>query len=87
MTAPELLTHREAAKFLGITAGTLYVWRAENRYPIPFIQLGKGRVLYRPEDLNSFLASHRIVPPAPAKSKPEPAKSRRGSSGTRRGSR
>ncbi len=69
--APELLSHREAAKFLGITSGTLYVWRAENRYPIPYIQLGKGRVRYRPEDLNNFLASRRIDPSEPRKSEPE----------------
>jgi excisionase family DNA binding protein len=62
MTAPELLTTKEAAKYLGITAGTLHVWRSENRYSIPFIQWGRGRVRYRVEDLSAFLQRTLVRP-------------------------
>ena len=87
MTAPELLTHREAAKFLRITSGTLHVWRAKGRYGIPYIQLGHGRVFYRPEDLTKFLDSCRVVPDEKSTTKRKPGRGVRQSQSTKRGSR
>jgi excisionase family DNA binding protein len=71
---PELLTTREAAKFLGITPGTLAVWRCETRYSIPYVSVG-SRIRYRPEDLNKFLESRRVDP---AKGKPKRKRTRKG---------
>lgn len=87
-TAPELLSHEEAAKYLHVTRGTLYVWRATNRYAIPYIQLGKGPVFYKPADLDDFLAANRHVPQQKEERERQPRqRSGRTTRGTRRGSR
>lgn len=52
----------EAAKFLNISVSCLRNWRCQRKGP-PYVKIGK-RVLYRVEDLNSFLAHHRIEPEA-----------------------
>lgn len=49
-----LLTPQQAAEFLGVTIGTLAVWRCTKRYPLPFIKIGR-RVKYRIADLNQFI--------------------------------
>ena len=50
----------EAAKTLGVTPGTLQVWRSTGRYGIPFIKVGR-LVKYRPSDLESWLESRTRV--------------------------
>jgi len=55
----QLLTTPEAARVMGISAGTLYVWRCTHRYEIPYIKLGSA-VRYRLEDLERFLQSRLI---------------------------
>lgn len=55
MTAElELLSTEEAARQLGVTPGTLMVWRCTRRYPLRFIKVGR-KVRYRPADLEAFL--------------------------------
>ena len=54
-----MLTSEQAAKYLGITSGTLSVWRSVKRYEIPYYKVGKS-VRYRMEDLNKFLSAARI---------------------------
>lgn len=49
-----LLTRKEAAKFLGISEGTLAVWKVTKRYPLPLIKVGR-LVRYRETDLIQFL--------------------------------
>jgi predicted DNA-binding transcriptional regulator AlpA len=56
---PQLLTHDKAADFLGVTPGTLYVWRCTKRYEIPYIKIG-GRVAYDAADLLTWLQSRRV---------------------------
>lgn len=51
---PELLTSREAAAYLGVSAGTLDIWRSRRSYPIPFVKVGRN-VRYRKADLDAFL--------------------------------
>ena len=51
-----LLTPEQAASFLGVTAGTLNVWRATRRYPLPFCKIGR-KVMYRQSDLETFAES------------------------------
>lgn len=49
-----LLTPAEAAKILGVTIGTLAVWRCTARYPLSFVKIGR-RVKYRLADINNFI--------------------------------
>ena len=51
----ELISADEAAKFLGVSAGTLAVWRSTKRYFLPFVKVGH-LVRYRPNDLSEFIS-------------------------------
>ncbi len=53
------LTRREAAEYLGVSPGTLAVWAATGRYPLPFVRVG-SRVYYRRSDLDAFIASRTV---------------------------
>jgi excisionase family DNA binding protein len=50
----KLLTRKEAAEFLGVSEGTLAVWKVTKRYPLPVIKVGR-LVKYRESDLINFL--------------------------------
>ncbi|MBB1318155.1 helix-turn-helix domain-containing protein [Shewanella sp. SR43-4] len=49
-----LLTPAQVAEFLGVTSGTLSVWRCTGRYPLNFIKVGR-RVMYRQSDVENFV--------------------------------
>ncbi|WP_119969007.1 helix-turn-helix domain-containing protein [Shewanella japonica] len=49
-----LLTPAQVSEFLGVTIGTLSVWRCTGRYPLSFIKVGR-RVMYRQSDVESFI--------------------------------
>jgi excisionase family DNA binding protein len=49
-----LLTPAEAAEILGVTVGTLTVWRSTRRYPLRYMKLG-GRVKYDAAAIEDFL--------------------------------
>ncbi|GGP81464.1 helix-turn-helix domain-containing protein [Shewanella ulleungensis] len=49
-----LLTPAEVARYLGVTTGTLSVWRCTGRYPLRFIKVGR-RVMYRQSDVENFV--------------------------------
>ena len=51
-----LLDGQQAAEYLGVTTGTLSVWRCTGRYAIPFIKIGSS-VRYRLADLDAWLIS------------------------------
>lgn len=51
-----LIPPEETATILGVTPGTLSVWRSTGRYGLPFVKSG-GRVMYRIEDLRAFIES------------------------------
>jgi excisionase family DNA binding protein len=55
-----LLSNTEAAELLKICPETLAVWRAEHRYNIPFIKVGRC-VRYRLSDLETWLESRKVV--------------------------
>lgn len=55
-----LLDTRETAIFLGLAPSTLESWRCRGRGPA-YCKLG-ANVMYRIEDLEVWLDSHRIVP-------------------------
>ena len=54
-----LLTPEQAGEFLGVTVGTLNVWRATRRYPLVYIKIGR-KVMYRLRDLESFADSRAV---------------------------
>jgi excisionase family DNA binding protein len=59
----ELLNTGQAAEYLGVTVGTLEVWRCSKRYQIPYYKTGR-LVEYRRSDLDSWLESRRVAPVA-----------------------
>jgi excisionase family DNA binding protein len=54
-----LLTTSEAAKYLGLSEESLERYRYNGSPSIPFLRVGagRGRILYRIEDLDAYLAS------------------------------
>ena len=50
----QLLTRKEAAKFLGVKESTLSVWASTKRYNLPIIKVGR-LAKYRASDLIKFL--------------------------------
>ena len=54
-----LVDEKVAAEILGITPGTLSVWRCVRRYPLPFVKIGKA-VRYRMADLEQFIESRTV---------------------------
>ena len=60
----QLIPNVDAAAFLGVTPGTLDVWRCTRRYPLAYVRVGR-KIMYRISDLEAFLAA-RTVNPLPA---------------------
>jgi len=56
---PRLLSDVEVAALLGVTVGTLAVWRCTRIYPLPFIKAG-GRVRYNLVDVERFLQARTV---------------------------
>ncbi|OGT11441.1 MAG: hypothetical protein A2X77_04425 [Gammaproteobacteria bacterium GWE2_42_36] len=50
----KILSREEAAKFLGVSRGTLDVWASTRRYPLPVVKVGRLSK-YRLSDLLKFL--------------------------------
>nr|WP_315256555.1 helix-turn-helix domain-containing protein [uncultured Duganella sp.] len=63
MTTPaeqsELLTPAQMAQLLGVSTGTLAVWRCTKRYPLPYIKVGRS-VRYSRAQGNEFIAARTI---------------------------
>lgn len=55
----ELLTRKQAANYLGISATTLAVWASVKRYNLPYIKIGH-LAKYRRKDLDIFIASRTV---------------------------
>ncbi len=49
-----LLTPEQAAQLLGVTPGTLAVWRCTGRYDLPFVKVG-SLVRYSPGAIERFI--------------------------------
>lgn len=52
-------TRKEAAKYLGVTVGTLSVWACTGRYNLPFFKAGR-KAIYFQSDLDSFIERHMV---------------------------
>jgi excisionase family DNA binding protein len=58
-----LLTPAEVSAILGLSVETLNTWRATNRYPLPYVKVGR-LVRYRSMDLQAFIESRlQVIPP------------------------
>jgi hypothetical protein len=55
----ELLTPAQTAALLGMSPGTLEVWRSTKRYPLNFVKVG-GRVRYARQDVERFLQARTV---------------------------
>lgn len=55
-----LLSPGEVAEILGTTVGTLQIWRVTQRYPLPFVKIGR-LVRYRLEDVQAFIALRTVT--------------------------
>jgi predicted DNA-binding transcriptional regulator AlpA len=51
---PRLLSADAVSALLGVSIGTLAVWRSTRRYPLPFVKIG-GLVRYREGDVAEFI--------------------------------
>ncbi|MHB1656119.1 MAG: helix-turn-helix domain-containing protein [Burkholderiales bacterium] len=54
--ADDLIDEKSAAVMLGVTPGTLQVWRSTGRYAVPFVKIGR-LVKYRTSALNEWIES------------------------------
>lgn len=61
VSTPDLLTERQAAEYLNVSAGTLSVWRCTKRYPLPYVRCGRS-IRYRRSDLEQWLRSRTVCP-------------------------
>ena len=55
-----LLDIDQAAKYLGVAAGTLDLWRSTGRYSLPFIKVGRV-VRYTKAGLDQWIASRTLT--------------------------
>ena len=58
-TPSPLVNEKRAAEILGVSAGTLSVWRCTRRYPLPFVKIGRC-VKYKLTDLEDFIANRTV---------------------------
>lgn len=63
MAIPVLKTPAEAAALLGVSPGTLSVWRSTKRYPLTYVKVG-SKVFYLEKDIEAFLENRTVVTPA-----------------------
>ena len=55
-----LLTTNELAVILGVSAGTIHVWRCTKRVVIPYLRINRS-IRYRMTDVQEFLRSREVA--------------------------
>ena len=53
-------TPNETARYLGVTVGTLQVWRTTKRYPLAYLKIGR-KVMYDPDTVIEFKNSCTVA--------------------------
>jgi excisionase family DNA binding protein len=56
---PRLLNTAEAARYLGVSAGTLVAWRFHSRYRLPYVRIGRN-IRYQEADLIAWLEQRKV---------------------------
>jgi len=51
---PKLRSTAETAERIGVTSGTLAVWRCTRRKPLPFVRMGR-KIYYTDEAIREFI--------------------------------
>jgi excisionase family DNA binding protein len=59
LSPADLLAEDDAAEVLGVSPGTLQVWRSTKRYGLPYLKIGR-LVRYRRADLLAWLESRLV---------------------------
>jgi hypothetical protein len=54
-----LLTPARVAEILGVSVATLATWRCTQRYPLPWVLVGR-RVRYQAADVAAFINARRV---------------------------
>lgn len=57
----KLLTPKATADLLGVSEGTLRVWRTTKRYPLSYVKIGSS-VRYRMADIEAFISDRMERP-------------------------
>ncbi len=70
-----LITAREAGAYLGKPAKTLANWRSQRIGPVYYKV--HGSIRYSTDDLDAYLAEHRVVPNAALVGGPDAVRARR----------
>lgn len=55
----KLLKPKQVSNILGISRGTLFNWRKENKYNLDIVLIGKS-VFYIEEQIHEFILAHTI---------------------------
>jgi predicted site-specific integrase-resolvase len=55
----ELLKPEETAARLGVSVGTLAVWRCERRYPLRYVRVGR-RIRYEVQAIEEFVQRRSV---------------------------
>ena len=58
--ATRLITPEATGNMLGVTVGTLNVWRCHNRHPLPYVRIGR-RIMYVAAGVEQFIAAQPAV--------------------------
>lgn len=58
-----LMNREQAAKYLGVSVGTLAVWDCTKRYDLRPLKVGRHLVRYRRADLDRFLETWKPTCP------------------------
>ncbi len=61
MVPTELISPAVAAQRLGVTVGTLSVWRATKRYALRYVKIG-SKVAYPAAAVQEFIESRTVTP-------------------------
>ena len=59
-SADPLLNEQQTADMLGVKPTTLQVWRCNQRYPLPYVKVGRN-VRYRASALQAFIESRTVA--------------------------
>ena len=53
------LSPPQTADVLGVTTGTLAVWRCTQRYSLPFVRIGR-KIFYKGADVQNFIDQRTV---------------------------
>lgn len=54
MTTSNLISRKDAAKYLGVSPQTLAIWASSKRQPLQYVRIGR-LAKYRKDDLDMFI--------------------------------